>query len=363
MGDTVYIDRLEQRRLLSTATLASGILTITGTEAKNTISMRFNAAMNKTIVSASDAGGPTTDIGAFTPSLIKRINVSTLGGDDFLVTGAIQPASVPLFVDMGAGNDTASITNNGPSTVKGGLGNDDLRGGAGNDSIDGGDGIDSLEGRAGNDIVVGGAGNDALQGGVGNDVLDGGLGADQIRGGEGTDTVTYASRTAAVTVDLTDAVAEVADDGQVGEKDFDHADIENVIGGAGADELTGSTLVGPIFVGFSRNNKLVGGGGADILNGLDGNDVLDGGLGKDVMIGGAGIDTADYSSPPDALKITLDGLANDGATGENDLISADIENANGGGGADQITGNAGANALTGNGGNDIIHGGAGNDVL
>jgi hypothetical protein len=161
----------------------------------------------------------------------------------------------------------------------------------------------------------------------------------------------------------TEAGTELRDDGEVGEKDYVHGDVENVIGGSGNDKLTGSVLIGSLFQGFTTNNRLVGGPGNDILIGLNGNDALDGGLGKDQLLGGLGTDTADYSSRGENLKITLDGVANDGAAGENDLIAADIENANGGNGADSIVGNASANNLKGNGGNDVISGGAGNDVL
>jgi len=65
----------------------------------------------------------------------------------------------------------------------------------------------------------------------------------------------------------------------------------------------------------------------------------------------------------DPLIITLDGTANDGGVGENDLIHSDIENVNGGSGNDSITGNSGPNSLFGGAGNDTLVGGAGADSL
>lgn len=61
--------------------------------------------------------------------------------------------------------------------------------------------------------------------------------------------------------------------------------IENAIGGAGADQITGNNL----------NNLLDGGSGADILLGGLGDDILTGGSGNDSIDGGAGNDKAVFS--------------------------------------------------------------------
>ncbi|MBV5297750.1 MAG: M10 family metallopeptidase C-terminal domain-containing protein [Rhodoferax sp.] len=62
-------------------------------------------------------------------------------------------------------------------------------------------------------------------------------------------------------------------------------DIENAIGGAGADQLTGNSL----------GNLLDGGNGTDVLSGGDGDDILIGGTGNDNLDGGAGNDKANFS--------------------------------------------------------------------
>ena len=61
--------------------------------------------------------------------------------------------------------------------------------------------------------------------------------------------------------------------------------IENAIGGAGADQITGNDL----------NNLLDGGSGADVLLGGLGDDFLIGGAGNDTIDGGAGNDKAIFS--------------------------------------------------------------------
>jgi Ca2+-binding RTX toxin-like protein len=59
--------------------------------------------------------------------------------------------------------------------------------------------------------------------------------------------------------------------------------IENALGGAGADQVTGN----------GADNKLDGGAGDDTLDGAGGNDTLLGGAGNDILRGGAGNDKLD----------------------------------------------------------------------
>lgn len=70
--------------------------------------------------------------------------------------------------------------------------------------------------------------------------------------------------------------------------------IENAIGGAGADSVTGN----------SADNRLEGGAGDDSLSGGLGNDVLVGGAGNDSLFGGDGQDTAEFSGVFSAYTIT-----------------------------------------------------------
>ncbi len=69
------------------------------------------------------------------------------------------------------------------------------------------------------------------------------------------------------------------------------------------------------------------------------------------------------SGPHSALNVTLDGTANDGASGENDKVGASCENVEAWNGADKVVGSTSANKLYGNDGNDTLKGGGGNDRL
>lgn len=210
-------------------------------------------------------------------------------------------------------------------TITGTAGADRLTGGPGADVICGGDGDDELIGRGGDDVLLGGLGQDTLTGGDGDDImvggqgddlLDGGRGSDRqygtegddrfvsaavpggdggdvLSGGFGSDTADYSARRAGS--DLVVTLDQLADDGVRGENDrvgvtvWDVAespeagtDVERVVGGAGADTLTGDRW----------DNQLVGGPGADQLSGMDGWDFLDGADGQpgDSLDGGDGTD-------------------------------------------------------------------------
>jgi len=126
----------------------------------------------------------------------------------------------------------------------------------------------------------------------------------------------------------------------------------SVDGGLGNDTLTTST----------GNDSLTGGDGNDTLSGGAGNDGLNPGLGKDDVLGGAGLDRVSYPRGGD-VKVSLNGAADDGETGEFDDVGVDVEHISTGSGNDTLIGSAVRNVLSGNGGNDTIAGGAGNDTL
>src|SRR4051812_33328440 len=102
---------------------------------------------------------------------------------------------------------------------------------------------------------------------------------------------------------------------------------------------------------------------ASLLDGGDGNDTLTGGLRGDTLKGGNGVDTASYVSRNVDLRITLDGVADDGQSGEKDNVLADVENVMGGKARDYIIGSDAANVIDGGAANDTIIGGKGNDSL
>ncbi len=229
----------------------------------------------------------------------------------------------------------------------------------------------TVNGGAGNDTIQGGDGDDTLSGGDGDDTFKSAIvddGSDTMAGGAGTDTVDYGNRTANLTVTLDGA----GNDGITAEADNVGTDVENIIGGAGDDTLTGSNI----------SNKIQGGDGNDTLSGGTGNadcsldvDILEGGNGDDTfnqgsaadcgdsMVGGAGTDVASYASRTNALVIDIDNTADDGEAGENDNVKSDIEKVIGGAGDDTITGSANDDIIDGGLGDDILNGGAGDDTF
>jgi Ca2+-binding RTX toxin-like protein len=129
-----------------------------------------------------------------------------------------------------------------------------------------------------------------------------------------------------------------------------------------------ATVVGSIpanLQGGPGNDTLQGGMGNDTLNGGDGNDTLVANAtpdGVDTYIGGPGEDRVSYGNRTTPVYVTI-GAGGDGAPGENDYVSSDVEEVEGGSGNDVLIGNAGNNVLLGDGGSDFLEGGAGADYL
>lgn len=150
--------------------------------------------------------------------------------------------------------------------------------GLGDDVYDGRLGLSrgQIFGDDGNDRLYTGAGNDRLYGGAGNDTLLGGAGADVLSGDGGIDDAFYGSATTGV-------VASLLTGGLAGDaKGDNYSQVENLIGSAFGDTLTGNTIA----------NQLIGGAG---------NDVLNGGLGNDTLFGQAGQDSFVFSTVPNSL--------------------------------------------------------------
>jgi len=118
-----------------------------------------------------------------------------------------------------------------------------------------------------------------------------------------------------------------------------------------------------VIRGGAGNDSLWGGGNDDSLDGGDGNDMLGGGAGSDTIAGGPGSDTASYSSSAVGVTVTLNGLADDGGSGEGDNVATSVEHVNGGPKNDRLTGRGTANTLRGNAGNDTLRGEGGSDTL
>jgi Ca2+-binding RTX toxin-like protein len=156
--------------------------------------------------------------------------------------------------------------------------------------------------------------------------------------------------------------------------------IDWIQGGGGPDEIWGGCSNGDegcngfkdTLHGGDGDDSLHGGASFDYLAGDGGDDRLDGGLGGDNLYGGDGRDLAD-SARKDGITASLDGVANDGAPGENDFIASDVEGIQGGKGKDTLyggfltssilKGGPGDDTLVGFAGADLLMGEAGSDLL
>ncbi|TDR94850.1 M10 family metallopeptidase [Enterovirga rhinocerotis] len=225
-------------------------------------------------------------------------------------------------------------------------------------------------------VTVGGTADDEIfVGRVGNDLYS---------GGGGGDTVDYSAARGGLRVDLGSTAAQSVGGGFGVDKLLS---IWNLIGGAGADRLTGSDAWNEISGGDGAD-LIAGRGGNDTLIGGAGNDTLDGGTGADAMFGGAGNDiyvVDDISTDTPFFGIVGDTVREDTVAGIDDggrdLVQASVSftlgrfvenltltgtaaiDGSGNELANVIIGNRGANHLFGFDGDDILDGGAGDDTL
>jgi Ca2+-binding RTX toxin-like protein len=278
--------------------------------------------------------------------------------------------------------DQAAYTSKFGASLGSLAGNDTIAALGGDDTVHAGSGNDTVYGGDGNDTLYGEDGNDALYGGAGSDTLIGGTGTNALYGGSGSDTADYSGDTNAVTVDLAAGTASAADFTDTLDS------VENAIGGAQADSLSGNAN-GNILVGGGGDDTLNGLAGTDVLAGVDGNDTIHGGddgdqlyggagndalygeggddyiiggAGNDTIDGGAGFNILDYADAPSAVTVNL-GLTtaqNTGGAGI-DTIS-NIQALRGSAFNDTLTGSAGNDSLDGAAGADTMKGGLGDDT-
>lgn len=289
------------------------------------------AAVTNTVGTAIEAIGAQSILVATAGSVIGQVNALELQGASNSVynQGTITAGSGKAIIG-GSGADT--IINTGTINF--------ATSATGTVLIDLGDGADfydGIKGIATGGLIRLGSGNDTAFGGAQAETFSGGSGSNFIDGGGGIDTIDYAEATVGVSVNLS------GESGQWAGNSDTLANIENV-------------------TGSNHNDTIVGSSGNNILKGGDGDDTLEGGYGDDRLEGGAGRNTARYSSFLDArvdLSITV--AQSTGGYGRDTLL--DIDNLEGGSGADTFIGNGENNRLVGNAGNDTLTGGGGNDTL
>ena len=255
---------------------------------------------------------------------------------------------------IGDGQDKLILGLNGNDYIEGGTGFDTIDGGAGNDTVshtytDTGiswdmntdiiefpgfgfetvRNIENVIGSRGDDRLIGDGGANSIDGSDGNDYIEGGIGLDTIDGGAGNDTVSYAYVDLGLTWDMNTDRINFSDGNAETIRN-----IENVIGTLGDD-------------------RLIGDGRANLIDGSDGNDYIEGGIGLDTIDGGAGNDTVAYTYVD--LGLTWDM--------NTDRISFSDGNAETIRNIENVIGTLGDDRIITNGVNNTIEGAAGADTF
>ena len=343
-----------------TAVFNGGILTVTGDNHDNNITVSRDAA-GLILVN----GGVVTVTGG-TPTVANTTQVQIFGL---------------------AGNDTLTVDDaNGPmppALLNGGDGDDTLTGSAADDTLDGGDGNDILNGRGGNDTLFGGPGNDILNGGQGTDTMFGGDGDDQfvwnpgdgsdvIEGDAGKDTMVFNGANIAETIDLSANGTRFRFFRNVANITMDCNNLEQVVFRAlgGADQVTVNDLTGTAVSNVVVDLTAATGGGdgaADrvIVNGTQTNDVISViGSTNGVTVTGlaAAVTVVGAESNLDTLVVNgLDGADTiDASALPAGLIQLTL---NGGAGDDHLIGSQGDDIIIGDRGSDVLVGGPGDDIF
>ena len=254
-----------------------------------------------------------------------------------------------------------------------------IRGMAGDDQITLDKSLESisciLSGLDGDDtLIANNSGANLFRGGAGKDFYIGGFGMDKI------------------TVDESDAIDSITDQG--GNRDTLIAsgfregltvkglrDIESIYGTEFNDTLDFSSMESAVRIfgqggddtiySGSGHDYIYSGMGNDVVYGGAGNDFLQGGDGEDLLDGQEGINTVSYGGSPKGVNVDLnEGYAEDGF-GTKDQIK-NFVNLTGSSFDDKligtaesniIRGNAGHDSISGQDGDDVLWGGAGNDTL
>jgi Ca2+-binding RTX toxin-like protein len=233
-----------------------------------------------------------------------------------------------------------------------------------------------LSGEGGDDVLTGGgSGTPLSHPTVTRMVLNDGPGADTVSGGAGADIIGPE--------DGPDPGDTFSGGGGFDFIDYEHSPVGVIVkldglpndgSGCPGAACDGDSVMPDIesVRGSHLDDLLVGGPGTQLLEAVGGTDTLSGGPGDDFMFkeqatvtfhGGSGIDLASFFGETEGIKVTLDGVANDGPPGEHDNVGKDVESVIGGTGNDHLIGNAGANSLSGDAGDDVLDGRGGNDTL
>ncbi|RME92932.1 MAG: calcium-binding protein, partial [Verrucomicrobia bacterium] len=300
------------------------------------------------IEDVSLTGGAGSNLFDVTDWTSGQIQVDGQGATDALAArGDGQIVLTDSSITFSGSSGTIQLASIEVAVVSGGDGDDVLDASAFTHSA-------ILRGNGGNDLLISGAGNDLLDGGAGDDVFQfaehGSFDADSLRGGDGADTLDFSSFASPVQVDL--AIVGAPQTVVPGELDLllFAEDIENIVGGAGADTMNGNTL----------DNTFTGGPGADAIDGRGGSNTIDETADADFTL-------TDVSLTIAGVTDTLTSIHTARLTGgpSDNLLDASAFSGdtilNGAEGNDKLVGGSGPDFLIGGPGNDTLAGGDGDD--
>jgi Ca2+-binding RTX toxin-like protein len=342
-----------------TAVFHGGILTVTGDNRDNTLTVSRDVA-GKLLVN-----GGTVAISGGSPTVTNTTLIQMLGlaGNDTLLVDGANGAMPPANLSGGDGNDT--LTGSASADV--------LDGGAGDDVLNGGDGNDTLIGGPGNDILNGGRGVDTMSGGDGDDqfVWNPGDANDVIEGDAGKDTLLFNGANVSEIIDLSANGTRFRFTRDVANITMDCNNLEQVVFRAlgAADQITVNDLTGTavtnVVIDLSANGT--GDAAADtvIVNGTQTNDVVSiKGSTNGVTVTGLSAAVTVVGSEPALDKLIVNTLNGDDIVDASALPAGLIQlTLNGGNGNDRLTGSQGDDSIIGASGVDVLIGGAGNDLF
>ena len=297
-------DRVDAAPARVDASVSKGVLTVTGTDKADIITLRLLAGnANRLTV---DVGGDGTADFQFDRQRFTAIVVKGKPGADMI---AIDQSN-------GAFTDTEA------TTLKGGKGADTLSGGSFTETLLGGGGDDFLDGQQGLDSINGGDGADVVQ-------WDPGDNNDTINSGEGLDRLVFNGSNIAELIDLSATGDHVRLTRNIANITLDINDTEtidiNALAGADVitvNNLTGTdttlvttNLIGPANSDDTQPDEVIVPAGVVISGDATGGVVT--GLGAQVHVTGGGVGDAIHVSGPGLTDtVTIAG------TNGNDTVNA-----------------------------------------
>lgn len=342
------------------ALFADGVLTITGDELDNIITVSRDVAGTLFV----NGGAVPVVGGRATVNNTSLIRILGRKGNDVLAINEVNGALPSSNILGEEGNDL----------LTGGKADDEIDGGPGDDTIFGRGGEDRIFGREGNDSLSGGGGNDQLFGGDEDDVIDWfpGDGSDVAEGEDGQDKLLFAGSNNSEIIDISANGPRLLFSRNPGLVTMDCDGIERVSFQAlgGADQININDLTNTQVRNVAID--LFGTGGIDdaqgdtvVINGTAARDsITASGSTNELRIAGLTSAVTVVGAEQNLDRIVIN------AGGDDDVVDASAVQAgvndltiNGGNGIDTLTGGHGNDQLVGAQGTDTVFGGEGDDTL